>query len=76
MLNKKHTHIEKGDIDTEVDISILDDLEICPECKTRTIIFDEEKCEEYCINCGTITRASSKYVAGDLIELYYGLILI
>lgn len=42
-----------------------------------TFLFSrEEKCEEYCINCGTITRASSKYVAGDLIELYYGLILI
>ncbi|MCR5027014.1 MAG: hypothetical protein K6A34_06205 [Methanobrevibacter sp.] len=59
-----------------MDIIILDDPEICPECKTRTIVLDKEKCEEYCINCGTITRASSRYVAGKQVDLAYGLIII
>jgi len=69
-------HIEDGDSTDELDISILDDPTICPECRTRTIILDEEKCEEYCTCCGTITRAASCYVAGEKIELPYGLIII
>lgn len=68
--------IHEGDSTDEVDISILDDPEICPECRTRTIILDEEKCEEYCVICGTITRAASRYVAGKKVDLAYGLILI
>lgn len=69
-------HIEDGDPTDETDISILDDPEICPECGTRTIILDEEKCEEYCTQCGTITRAASRYVAGNTFDLAYGLIII
>lgn len=68
--------INTGESTDELDIDILDDPDICPECKTRTIILDEEKCEEYCIICGTITRASSRYVAGNKIDLAYGLIII
>lgn len=72
---KKTSH-KKQEHSDELDISILDDPEICPECRTRTIILDKEKCEEYCTECGTITRAASRYVAGTQIELTYGLILI
>lgn len=74
---KTHTqHITEGEPTDELDINILDDPELCPECRTRTIILDEEKCEEYCTQCGTITRAASRYVAGKPIELAYGLIII
>ena len=77
MKQKTHTqHIREGDPTDELDINILDDPELCPECRTRTIILDEEKCEEYCTQCGTITRAASRYVAGKQIELAYGLIII
>ena len=71
MYNKKHKklHNKKGDFTDELDISILDDPEICPECNTRTIILDTDKCEEYCTNCGTITRAASRYVAGNQFDL-------
>ena len=44
---KQKNHITQGDSTDELDISILDDPEICPECRTRTIILDEEKCEEH-----------------------------
>lgn len=77
MQKHKHNHIQHAEESTdELDISILDDPEICPECQTRTIILDNEKCEEYCTQCGTITRAASRYVAGKQIELAYGLIII
>ena len=76
IVNNNNIHIEDGDSIDELDISILDDPTICPECRTRTIILDEEKCEEYCTCCGTITRAASQYVAGEKIELPYGLIII
>lgn len=58
------------------DIIINDDPEICPECGTRTITLDEDKCEEYCTRCGYVTRAASRYVAGEKINLPYGLIII
>jgi ribosomal protein S27AE len=63
---------------TELDISSneFDDPEICPECGTRTITLDEDKCEEYCTRCGYVTRAASRYVAGEKINLPYGLIII
>ena len=73
---KQKNHITQGDSTDELDISILDDPEICPECQTRTIILDDEKCEEYCTQCGTITRAASRYVAGKQVNLAYGLIII
>ena len=72
----KDIHIEDGDSTDELDISILDDPTICPECRTRTIILDNEKCEEYCTRCGMVTRAASRYVAGKQIDLPYGLIII
>ena len=76
-MNKhEKTHIENGESTDEQDISILDNPEICPECNTKTIILDKEKCEEYCTNCGTITRAASRYVAGNMIDLAYGIIII
>ena len=76
IVNNNNIHIEDGDSIDELDISILDDPTICPECQTRTIILDEEKCEEYCTHCGMVTRAASCYVAGEKIELPYGLIII
>lgn len=72
---RKNSHMLPG-MDDELDISIIDDPEVCPHCGTRTIILDEEKCEEYCTQCGTITRAASRYVAGKKIDLHYGLIII
>ena len=75
MGNKRHIYTS-GESTDELDIDILDDPELCPECGTRTIILEEQKCEEYCIICGSITRAASRYVAGNKIDLAYGLIII
>lgn len=72
----ENKHDYTGDSTDELDIDILDDPEICPECGTHTIILDEDKMEEYCLICGTITRASSRYVAGKKVDLAYGLIII
>lgn len=72
----KNYENKTGTSTDELDIDILDDPEICPECGTRTIILDETKCEEYCHRCGTITRAASRYVAGNQVDLAYGLIII
>ena len=59
-----------------LDICIIEDPEVCPECGTRTITLDQDKCEEYCTQCGYITRAATRYVAGNKIDLPYGLIII
>lgn len=45
----------------------------CPECKSKTIIVDNDTCEEYCENCGLVTRNNYPYVAGIQHELYWGL---
>ena len=73
-LNKKK-HTSKINID-DLDINVNEDPEVCPCCKTRTVTLDAEKCEEYCTTCGCITRASSRYVAGEKVDLPYGLIII
>ena len=70
------THIITEESTDDLDISILDDPEICPECRTRTIILDNDKCEEYCTKCGTITRAPTRFVAGEKIDLPYGILLL
>lgn len=71
----KNSHDPPG-ITDGLDITINDDPEVCPYCGTHTIILDEEKCEEYCTTCGVITRAASRYVAGNKVDLPYGLIII
>lgn len=43
----------------------------CPECE-KNIITDEWG-EEYCSNCGLVTRAHYPYVAGQRINLVFGL---
>lgn len=73
---KKHD-IHRQDLLDDLDIGIEEeDVEVCPECGTRTIVLDEDKCEEYCTQCGYITRAASCYVGGRKIVLPYGLIII
>ena len=43
----------------------------CPEC--RSVIITDEWGEEYCSNCGLITRTYYDYVAGQHINLPFGL---
>jgi len=51
-------------------------LEKCPECGTFTIALSLDKSYEYCTECGLITRASIDYVAGQRIDLPYGILII
>ena len=53
-----------------------EDIEKCPECQTITIQLSQDKSYEYCTKCGLITRASIEYVAGQSIELPYGILII
>ena len=65
--------------DTNTDDEVMDipeDPEKCPECQTDTIRLSPNKSYEYCTQCGLITRASTEYVAGQLIDLPYGVIII
>lgn len=75
-MKKENQYISHEIINDDLDIDIIDDPTICPECGKHTIKLDEEKCEEYCTQCGYITRASSRYVAGNKYDLPYGLIII
>ena len=43
----------------------------CPEC--RSSIITDEWGEEYCETCGLVTRSHYNYVAGQKINLPYGL---
>lgn len=43
----------------------------CPECRGK--IITDEWGEEYCENCGLVTRTQIRYVAGHKIRLPYGL---
>lgn len=47
---------------------------ICPECK-HNIIEDNDRMEYYCSKCGLIVSMSIAYVAGNRINLPYGLLL-
>lgn len=47
-------------------------ISTCPECNGE-IIFDSDKCIEYCDKCGLITRTCTYYTAGVQYELPYGL---
>ncbi|WP_407375131.1 hypothetical protein [Methanobrevibacter sp.] len=53
-----------------------ENTDLCPECKTFTIQLSQNRSYEYCTECGLITRASYSYVAGQKIELPYGLLII
>ena len=53
-----------------------ENIEKCPECKTLTIKLNENRDYEYCTKCGLITRASYDYIAGQHIDLPYGIIII
>ena len=63
---------------TEEDLEeeIYENIDKCPECKTLTIKLSEDKSYEYCTECGLITRASITYVAGQRIDLPYGILLL
>lgn len=43
----------------------------CPECRSN--IITDEWGEEYCSNCGLVTRTHYQYVAGQSIVLPFGL---
>ena len=45
----------------------------CPECGSNDIIYTED--ETYCNNCKLILSSSSDYVAGNHIDLPWGLLL-
>lgn len=45
-------------------------INTCPEC--HSIIITDEWGEEYCSNCGIVTRSFYQYVAGQKIKLHYG----
>ena len=44
----------------------------CPECGAE-IEVDKDLCEEYCSQCGLITRNSYPYIAGQKYTLPYGI---
>ncbi|MBR3140540.1 MAG: hypothetical protein IKF11_06715 [Methanobrevibacter sp.] len=54
----------------------IENIEKCPECQTMTIKLSDNKSYEYCTKCGLITRASIEYVAGQRIDLPYGILTI
>lgn len=55
-----------------VDENIVEQLDFCPECETKTII-ENEWGEEYCSQCGLIVRSPYTYVGGQRIILPYGI---
>jgi len=59
---------------TDEQESAEDNPDQCPECKTFTIETSPDGSEEYCTRCGLITRASIQYVAGQRIDLPYGIL--
>ena len=48
----------------------IENIEKCP-----TIKLSDNKSYEYCTKCGLITRASIEYVAGQRIDLPYGILI-
>lgn len=56
----------------EDEVEIVEQLHFCPECGTR-LDNDLDKGDDYCPNCGLITRSSSEYTMGQKIRLPYGL---
>ena len=57
------------------DIEEVENTDKCPECQTMTIKLSDNKSYEYCTKCGLITRASIEYVAGQRIDLPYGILI-
>lgn len=49
----------------------VEQLDICPECESKTII-ENDWGEEYCSKCGLVVRTSFDYVGGLKINLPYG----
>lgn len=50
-----------------------DSLRYCPECHHEIEYNTEDEDEAYCTYCGLVTSASIRYVAGQKIDLPYGL---
>ena len=48
-------------------------LKHCPECGGEIEYSSEDEDEAICTECGLITSASSRYVAGVMIDLPYGI---
>ena len=48
-------------------------LKHCPECGGEVEYSSEDEDEAYCTECGLITSASIQYVAGNKIDLPYGI---
>jgi len=61
---------------TDDEIEEVENIDKCPNCKTLTIVRSENGSEEYCTQCGLITRASYDYVAGIKFDLPYGILII
>ena len=45
----------------------------CEECHSTRIKTDKDACEVYCLDCGLVHQASIDYVAGNKIDLPWGL---
>lgn len=45
----------------------------CPECHGEIEYSTEDEDEAYCTRCGLVTSASIRYVAGNKIDLPYGI---
>ena len=48
-------------------------LRYCPECGGEVEYSSEDEDEAYCTRCGLVTSASIRYVAGNKIDLPYGI---
>jgi len=48
-------------------------LAYCPECQGEIEYSSEDEDEAYCTQCGLVTSASIRYVAGQKIDLPYGI---
>lgn len=52
-------------------IQCKDNLSKCPDCRSE--IIQDEWGEEYCSECGLVTRSYYDYVAGQKVQFPYGL---
>ena len=69
--NKKWLHPRTHYIDTFLN---HESLKYCPECNGEIEYSStDDEDEAYCTKCGLVTSASIRYVAGQKIDLPYGL---
>ena len=68
--NKKWLHPRQYFLDSFLNHKPLNK---CPECGHQIEYTDEDETEAYCTHCGLIVASSIQYVAGQKIDLPYGL---